>query len=442
MTPRHIAIIGGGYSGTLQAINLLRYGNDRVTLIERTKRIARGAAYGTRHADHLLNVRAGKMSAFADAPNHFAAWLAERGHGDAASFAERRLYGLYLEELLANAASEAGERLRIVRDEAVSVASEAGGEIVRLASGGTISADAVILSVGNLPPDLPRAVAPGLDGDVYVADPWAGNIGAGLSKDDRLLLIGTGLTAIDAALMLDSSGFEGRIVAISRRGMVPRAHDRLPHDVPELAGLPAGSCAALTRFVRANAKRIGWQAAVDQLRPHTQALWASAPVEQRRRLLRHLRPYWDVHRHRIAPEIADRIAAMEREGRLSFQAGKLISATAKEMGARVLWRPRGSDEGQEFIARRIVNCTGPSGDVTRSGEALLDQLSNDGRIRPDPCRIGIDIDEGCHVIDAQGKASPTLYAVGPMTRGALWEIVAVPDLRIQTDGLARRIAGR
>lgn len=440
MKPRHIAIIGGGYSGTLQAINLLRHGNDKVTLIERAERIARGAAYSTRHADHLLNVRAGKMSAFADAPSHFADWLEERGSGDAFSFAERRLYGLYLEELLANAAREAGERLRIVRDEAVSVTAEDAGEIISLASGETISADAVILSVGNLPPEVPRAIGPDLSEDFYVADPWAGDIAAGLLKDDRLLLIGTGLTAIDAALILDSSGFEGRILAISRRGMVPRAHDRLPHDVPELAERPVGGCADLARFVRSSAERIGWQAAIDQLRPHTQMLWASAPVDERRRFLRHLRPYWDVHRHRIAPEIAGRIQAMEREGRLSFHAGKLLSVTRRETGAYVLWRPRGSSEVREFTARRIVNCTGPRGDVGRSGGALLDQLSAAGRIRPDPCRIGIDIDEGCHVIGKDGTASETLYAIGPMTRGGLWEIVAVPDLRVQTDNLARQFA--
>lgn len=437
MSLRHVAIIGGGYSGTLQAINLLRHSDANVTLIERAERPARGAAYSTRHADHLLNVKAGRMSAFADAPAHFAEWLSQRGSGDESSFAQRRLYGLYLEELLSAAKAEAGERLQILRDEARAVE----GGTIGLASGETVEADIVILSVGNLPPETPRAIDPALHGQAYIADPWAGDIAAGLADDDVVLLIGTGLTAIDAALMLDSSGFEGSIIAISRRGMVPRAHDGGPHDVPPLAGLPGGGCPGLTRFVRDNAKRIGWQAAIDQLRPHTQPLWASAPVEQRRAFLRHLRPYWDVHRHRIAPEIAERIEGMERRGGLSFKAGKLLSASPEEARARIRWRPRGSDKVQEISVRRIVNCTGPRGDVDRSGEPLLEQLSAAGRIRPDPCRIGIDVDEYCRVIGADGTPSNSLYAIGPMTRGALWEIVAVPDLRVQTDRLARRIGG-
>jgi uncharacterized NAD(P)/FAD-binding protein YdhS len=441
VTLRRIAIVGGGYAGTIQAIELLRHGEARVTLIERTLRLPRGAAYSTGHADHLLNVRAAKMSAMADAPEHFAEWLTKLGRGDGTGFAQRRLYGSYLEELFASAAQEAGDRLQIVNDEAVAVTRKGGGETIRLAGGGTMEAGAVILSIGNLPPNLPIALPPDLPQDVYVADPWGGDIASGLSATDRVLLIGTGLTAIDAALTLNASGFEGVTTALSRRGMVPRPHDRRPVEVPELAERPEGGLADLTRRVRGNARRIGWQAAVDQLRPHTQALWAWAPVEQRKRFLRHLRPYWDVHRHRIAPEIGDRIDTMQRQGRLAFEAGKLVSVAPEGAAARVVWRRRGTAHSEEIIAARIVNCTGPRGDVTRSGEPLLDQLSAAGRIRPDPCRIGIDIDASCRVIGTDGMPSGSLYATGPMTRGALWEAVAVPDIRVQAQRLARQLAG-
>lgn len=229
--------------------------------------------------------------------------------------------------------------------------------------------------------------------------------------------------------------------AISRRGMVPRPHDRELGDVPELRERPEGGLAEITRHVRSNARLIGWQAAVDQLRPHTQALWSSAPPERRKRFLRHLRPYWDMHRNRIAPEISDRIEAMQREGQLLFEAGKLISITPAGMGARVVWRRRGEARSQEFPAARIVNCTGPRGDVTRSGGRLLGQLAAAGRIRPDPCRIGIDIDADCRVLSAEGTPATSVYAIGPMTRGALWEIVAVADVRVQANRLARHLAG-
>jgi len=328
-----------------------------------------------------------------------------------------------------------------VAGEAVAVTREGEGEAIQLAGGETLRADAVILSIGNLPPIVPAVIPADLPEGVFVADPWAGDIAAGLSAGDRVLLIGTGLTAIDAALTLEASGFEGRIIAISRRGMVPRPHDRSLLEVPNLPERPSGGMAEMTRMVRSNAERIGWQAAVDQLRPHTQALWASAPAGRRKRFLRHLRPYWDVHRHRIAPEIGERIEAMQRQGRLSFEAGKLVSVEPSGAAARVTWRRRGADGTEELTVTRIVNCTGPRGDVTRSGEPLLEQLAAAGRVRPDPCRIGIDVDENCRVIAGDGTPSPSLYAIGPMTRGALWEVVAVPDIRVQTDKLARQIPG-
>jgi uncharacterized NAD(P)/FAD-binding protein YdhS len=250
-----------------------------------------------------------------------------------------------------------------------------------------------------------------------------------------VLLIGTGLTAIDAALMLDAAGFEGQIVAVSRRGMVPRAHAE-PAPPPALERELQPRCTSLIRSVRRRAAEIGWRAAVDQLRPVTQKLWASAPAAERRRFLRHLRPYWDVHRHRIAPQIAEKIAQMEREGRLSFKAGKLLGATEK----MVTWRARGSDNAETIHVARIVNCTGPQANIARSSEPLLENLLKAGRIRPDVCRIGFDVDETNRLRDADGEPSESLYASGPMTRSAWWEIVAVPDIRGQVAGLAAQFA--
>ena len=426
-----IAIIGGGFSGAVQAIQLLRQTDATVTLMERTGRLARGVAYSTGHAEHLLNVRASAMSAFPDEPDHFERWLGEPG----ATFAERRRYGHYVEELLASARAEAGDRLRIIGGEAVEVTRADGGEIVRLADGSSLPSDIVILSVGNLPPEVPRGIDPAALGAAYVADPWASDIAPGMGSGDTVLLIGASLTAIDAALMLDAAGFEGRIIGISRRGLVPRAHAE-PAPTPPLERELEPRCTALVGSVRAEAERIGWRSAVDQLRPVTQQLWASAPVTERRRFLRHLRPYWDVHRHRIAPEIAERIAAMEREGRLRFAAGKLLEVTPE----RVRWRPRARDESETLRVSRIVNCTGPQTNIARAGEPLLASLHAAGRIRPDPCRIGIDVDGGNRIIDSAGNASASLYAIGPMTRGAWWETVAVPDIRVQVAAVAAQLA--
>lgn len=436
----HVAVIGGGYTGTLQAIELLNRGM-RVTLIEREPPLARGVAYGTAYSDHLLNVRASAMSAFADQPSHFADWLARRGLGGADDFAPRRAYGGYLGELLDRAKAEAGDHFQSLHDEAIDVAMRGSLETVRLRSGGTVDADLVILALGNLAPESARGIDPAFLGPgIYVCDPWKEDIAGGLEPSDTVLLIGTGLTAIDAALILDSSGFTGRIIALSRRGLLPRAHSDAPVAAPKVDAPPAPSARALTRFVRKSASQGGWRRAVDSLRPITQSLWAGAGAAERRRFLRHLRPWWDVHRHRIAPSIAARIDGMREAGRLEIAAGRILGASPAGRHALVQVRPRGAVERVELRVRRIVNCTGPQADISRAGEPLLEHLLASGRIQPDPCRIGIDVDARCRTLGNAGAAE-SLLAVGPLTKGALWEIVAVPDIRQQVRAVAERLGG-
>jgi uncharacterized NAD(P)/FAD-binding protein YdhS len=428
---RRIAVIGGGCSGTLLALHLAERGL-AVTLIERADRLARGIAYSTPHPDHLLNVPAARMSAFPDRPDHFARWAEAEGAGEAASFVARRDFGRYLEQLLATA------RLNVVRAEAIDIAP---GKWVRLADGREIEADAVVLALGNLPPETPRLVAEaGLADGVYVGDPWSEHLAAGLDPDHNVLLLGTGLTAVDAALTLDSAGFRGRILALSRRGLLPRAHADAPHQGEPPTTPPEPRCASLLPMVRADAERIGWRAAVESLRPVTQALWAGASIAERRRFLRHLRPWWDVHRHRVAPVVALRIDQMVSEERLQIAAGRIASIEAMPgAAARIIWRPRGGAAEQSLLVHRIVNCTGPQTDIARASEPLLDALLGAGHIRPDPCRIGVDVDACSRVLDAEGRASDALYAVGPVTRGAFWEIVAVPDIRHQVKAVAERL---
>lgn len=437
MTIRHVAVIGAGYSGTVQAVELLRRGL-AATLIERGPQPGRGVAYGAGAGDHLLNVRASGMSALADTPDHFAAWAERSGVAARHDFAPRRSYGRYLEDMLAEARERYGPRLRIVRGEAVDLV---GPSAIQLASGETIGADAIVLALGNLPPEAPPAGERAFPNGIYVSDPWAANLAAGLRPNDSVLLIGTGLTAVDAALGLDDAGFGGRVLALSRRGLLPRPHGERPlAPVPPPGGL-SPRCGDLLRSVRADAERIGWQAAVDRLRPVTRQLWAEAPTVERERFLRHLRPWWDVHRHRIAPRIAARLAGMARAGRLTVAAGRMLSTSPEPDGtATVLWRPRGRSTAERLQVRRIVNCTGPRSDVLRAGEPLLDALAAAGRVRSGPCRIGIDVASDCRVIARDGTVSPRLFAIGPITRGVFWEMVAVPDIRQQASRLADHLA--
>ena len=426
MSVARAAVIGAGLSGALQAIHLLREGAGRVVMIERARTPGRGVAYGTDRPEHLLNVPARRMSAFPDEPDHFVHWYAAHG-GTAEDFAPRMLFGDYVVGLL----GQAGAGLEIVRGEAVDVEEGA----VLLAGGGSIEADFVVLAPGNLPPATPRGVDPERLDALWVADPWASPIADGLGDDDLVLLVGTGLTAIDAALTLEANGFRGRILALSRRGLAPRSHGLREPTAAPLDAMPS-DCVALLRRVRERSAAIGWRSAVHELRTVTQAIWANAPDAERRRFLRHLRPWWDVHRHKIAPAVASTVARMEDEGRLEFAGGRLL---AVEPDGRVRWAVRGSGAVRALRAARIVNCTGPELDIVRAGEPLFDALLARGTIRPDPLRIGIHVDTECRAIAADGTASNRLSAIGPVTRGRFWESVAVPDIRVQAQAVARRI---
>lgn len=435
---KQIAIVGGGFSGTLLAINLLRHGDARVTLIERNgDRLARGLAFGAAREDHVLNVRAANMSALPDEPDHFVKWLKAEDAGKGASFATRRTYGRYLRALLDAAERDAGSRLRLVRDEANDIILSGSHATVHLRSGAHLAADMAVIAPGNLPPHDLHAFA-ALDHPAYVDDPWAAKLPAGLQKDDSVLLLGSGLTAVDCALSLDAACFTGRILAVSRRGLLPHAHEATKPGA--LRDRPAGSASALVRMVRERARAVGWRAAVDELRPFTQDMWRAADAAERARFLRHLRPYWDVHRHRLAPVVAERLENMQRSGRLKICAAKVTSAQAQADLITVGLRPRGTVQVEAHSFARIINCTGPLGDLRRAQDPLLRSLWTKGAIRPDPLAIGIDVDRQCRAMDAEGAPQDRLRVVGPMTRGAHWEIVAVPDIRHQVWTLARDLS--
>lgn len=438
----HVAIVGAGFSGTLQAINLLRHDGPRATLIERAETPGLGLAYGAARPDHILNVRAGNMSALPDDPGHFVRWLEREGVADAArQFAPRKTFGRYLKSMLDDAMENCGGRLKIVRGEVTQVDRSNNGARVSLADGQSIDADAAVLAVGNLPPHTP----PGFDPDTlspprYFGDPWAGNVTDGLSDKDTVLVIGTGLTMIDTVLSLDAAGFGGRIVALSRRGLLPRAHDAPGPGWDRIVDRPETVASELVASLRQRAAVIGWRNAVDELRPFTQFMWGNASETERSRFLRHLRPWWDVHRHRLAPQVAAKIDAMVASGRLTLLSGKTLAAREHDDGVALRWRPRGQDSAETLIVQRVINCTGPLGDLGRTNDPLLRDLTARELIRADAHRIGIDVDNQARTIAANGMPNDWLYALGPMTRGAFWEIVAVPDIRQQTWALARRLS--
>lgn len=437
MKRKRVAIIGAGFSGVALAAHLARRPQaPDVVLIERGGRFGPGLAYSTQNDAHLLNVRAANMGGLADAPDDFAKWL--KGNGGAHSFAPRAYYGLYVEELLRRAERNGrfGAGLKRVSGEAVACRANGAGWVTTLASGATLAADVVLLAVGHRPP----AVLPAFEaGGAPLVEAWDAEAMQRLPPGD-VLLLGTGLTMVDVALSLAAQG-ERTIFALSRRGLTPRAHlgaatppPSEPLDLP----LPLSEAVrAVRREIAAMARRgEPWQLAIDRLRADTPNLWRRLPVEAQRRFLRHLRPWWDVHRHRAAPEIAARIAALEDEGRLRVLAGEVAAAAPNGAGVAVEYRRRGSLARQRLDVAAVVNCTGGDLDLARAGEPLMTQLLNEGVTRPHPSGVGLDVDDDSRVIAAHGGTQPNLFAIGALTQGAFWECTAVPEIRARAAAIA------
>ena len=432
-----IAVIGAGFSGVMTALHLLRQDAPvRVVLVERRSPIGLGAAYSTDDPAHRLNVRAGNMSAWPDRPDDFVAWLKTQGIDvGPGGFATRGDYGRYLQGLLSTEAAgpDAAGRLLITPDEITAIEPAGEGWALTCGMGRTITADAVVLALGNPPPCAPDGVDPKLAASTaYVADPWRWNSAALPDGEGAILLLGSGLTMVDAALSLARSAPGRPLIALSRRGLTPREHQGAPPS-PTPAPPPSSlSPLQALAWLREAAETHGWRTAIDAVRPATQSLWRGWNRKHRAAFLRHARAFWDVHRHRLSPQVAETLAQMRADGALRVFAGKLDRAGLLEDGrVGVVWRPRGETQTWRLEVYLMVNCTGPSADVERSTEPLVSALASRGLIRADPLRLGLDVDTDHRVLRADGRTHETLFAVGPITRGALWEINAVPDIRVQ-----------
>lgn len=432
---RHVpvAIIGGGFSGTILAAQLARRGISSA-LVEGSGRVGRGVAYSTREPAHLLNVRAEGMSAWSGDPGHFAARFEAEG-GDAGGFAERRFFAAYLQDILDEAV--ASGKAEVVEAFATSARRRDGGWLVQLEDGGSVEADALVLAIGNQDPEPLGALAAA--GDRYIANPWGGEAQAAVkdltAASGSALLVGTGLTMVDIALSLDSAGYRGRAVALSRRGQVPRSHADFDPAPVQYDEVQPRTVRGLWRWLRRRSAEVGWRAAVDSLRPHSHALWQSLDAEQQRRFLRHARPYWDVHRHRIAPEVAQTIARLVAEGRLEIIAGRIVASERHGDELQVTIRKRGALMPQTMRFDYSFNCTGPLHSIARTRDPLLRSLLDAGQVRPDHLGIGLEVDQRSRT--APGER---LWALGPLTKGRYWEIIAVPDIREQAAAVAEDIA--
>jgi uncharacterized NAD(P)/FAD-binding protein YdhS len=427
-----IAVIGGGFSGLLTAIQVLHAHADAIVrLVERAPQFGRGRAYGTENPDHLLNVRVANMSAFADRPDHFASWLRAQGDDDGPNaFVSRSRYGDYLQSLLREHVGDPDNagRLLLEQDEAVDIDWVDGRQTVRLGLGRSFKADAVVLAVGSPgTPSPPR----GVDDEValspnYFANPWSLDLAA--VPTGEVLVVGSGLTMVDIALSLAGDG--RRLTALSRHGLLPRTHAPT-RSVAAPVGATDTPLRAL-RTLRGHARANGWREAVDSIRPQTAAIWRSWRADQRRRFLRHAQTWWDVHRHRMAPAVAARITDLVAAGDLEVVGSQLERIRTVDGGFEATFQ-RTADG--HWITRRftaVINCTGLRSGPEPDGDDLVARLAREGAVRPDSLGLGLQVSDGLQAIGVNGSPTAGLFAVGPLTRGAFWETIAVPDLRVHT----------
>jgi uncharacterized NAD(P)/FAD-binding protein YdhS len=431
-----VAIVGGGFSGCAVAANLAGSARALSLGIFEPGLLGRGAAYGTRHPEHLLNTPARQMSLFSKDPDHFVRWLGPRG--GPADFVSRRLYGDYLTEN-AHLALDRPQWLHVPDRVASLERSEGTGFVLESAAGAKFSARNVVLATGNPDPGehfLPIGVR--LQAG-YVGEPWRFDYRC---VGGEVLVIGSGLTALDVFVALKSSGHRARVHVLSRSGRYPRVHgDGRVYDV--IPALDPRSARSLLRSFRrhladASARGFGWRAVVDALRPESEAIWRRLSRIEQQRFERHLRAHWERHRHR-APQAVDAVRReYESSGRLTTHIGRLQHANGRDVtialrnGGTTTLRPDW-----------IVNCTGIGRVASMVRDPLLRSMLDRGAISPDAAGVGLRASWDLAAIDAQGDRTAGLWIVGPPVRGARFEATSVPELRLMAelaaDGVLRSL---
>jgi uncharacterized NAD(P)/FAD-binding protein YdhS len=450
--PERIAIIGGGFSGVMTAVNLARLSRRplHLTLINQHRPLGRGVAFGSRRMEHLLNVAARNMSAFPEMPDHLLQWLRTRSEYDTVPdidlrerFIPRMIYGDYLRGLvqqhLQSPAESALVRTALIEAEAVDVLPEGNGVAVLLSDGGRVEAGRIVLATGNEPPAGFPGSAELSDHLAWVGNPWQAWENRLPTAGGTVVLLGTGLTTVDAIITLRALGWQGLMHAVSRNGWLPHAHFRgieypdFPPSGVDLAALGLTKLLALMERHCARLLELGANPAivVDKLRPHTQQIWRNFTLEERREFAQRHAARWNVLRHRIAPEIYAQVATAQLTGQLRVHAGRIERVAAEGKQVRVHL-----SGGETLTGDLVINATGPQTRFSDTSSVLLRNLLRKGWVAADEMEMGLRVDTDHTVIDRDGQRSKILLALGPLLRGTLWETIAVPELRNQ----ARRVA--
>ena len=463
MTPARIrsrvVVLGAGLSGAAFALHLLRDHDPAadLTLVEPAAVLGAGVAYGTGDPAHRVNVAASRMSLFSESPDHFERWARDRDipqvdpeaeMPDGRLYPQRAVFGRYVHDTLCAAAAASTGRMRHVRQRAATATPADGGFRIGLEDGTSLNADILVLGMSHASPELPGFLQDVADNTHLIADPWRPYALDTLPQSDDVLVVGTGLTGCDVVASLSARGHQGRVIAVSRRGLLPRPRTTQPVGAMGMFdAAPSRTALALLKRVReavAAAGRLGrpWEDVIQALRDQARTVWGSLPAEERRRLLRHARPFWDTHRFQSAPQIDRVIQEWRLSGRLELLAATPLSAEWTGL-FRVQLHPRGAPAATAITrqARWIVNCTGPGHRSIVVRHPVLRALNAAGALRADELALGIAVDPGSRVIRHDGRAWSNLFVVGPLARGTHGELMGLPQVSTQPREVAALIAG-
>jgi uncharacterized NAD(P)/FAD-binding protein YdhS len=451
--PIRIAIVGGGFSGTMMAVLLLRQHFDQpvhLVLVERREKVGNGIAYSTMNDLHLLNVYAGGMSALAEDADHFLRYMQGRDKSVVwETFCRRRDFGVYLGDMLKEACEKADAHVtyECVRDSVNGITKSDGSPAYTLhcQSDRTLVADIVVLAIGNFKGADPLKKWEGkFDSDRYIEDPWVTPRISAIKKDEHVLFIGSGLTMVDKALEIHANGHTGALIALSRRGLLPQDHKEahlrvLPRLESQCAEILPMNLAEALRFVRKRCDEENWRDVVNALRTHCQKWWQQLKPRDQKRYMRHLGAYWDVHRHRMAPNVAAHIHELLDSSLLHIVAGRIVSVEQEGDTIHVKYRPKGDPSGlNQVSAQRIINCTGTGLSLNHISDPLLSDLARAGLIS-EYVSGGLNVTPDFCLINRDGQKVEGLYASGSLLRGVLFESIAVPELKKQSDQIAHSI---
>ncbi len=454
-----VAIVGGGFSGAAVALHLLRDHPglaSSLAVVEPRATLGAGLAYSTLDPEHRVNVAASRLSPFVEDPGHFERWLAARGTAgtDPASlvpgvgcFPRRAEFGRYVAEQLLDASAGApAARLHHLRDRAGAVLPEAGGFRIALEGGGSVQAGLVVLATGHPPPALPAPLQPLRNDPRLLPDPWDPSALDRVPPDGDVLVLGSGLTGCDVAASLRARGHRGRLLMVSRHGLLPRPRTRLPVEAAgDFATRPSRRAGALLRRVRAAvaaeaAHGRPWEGVIAALRDQAPVVWGTLPTAERRRVLRHLRAFWDVHRFQCSPQVDALVRRELASGDMVVLAASLLAATPEAEGLRVVLRPRGGCAPTEARVAALVNCTGPGHRSMVAGDPVLRGLAAAGLLEADALGLGIAVDWEGRVVSPGGAAQDALLVAGPPARGTRGELMGLPQVSAQPREVAARIA--